>query len=827
MTHRSGAPVVRHTLWPFWKPPVYDSEARSRQARLIHTFAIGILALCFASFLLIIFVDHELLDRTVMAVTPAALVFSTVLLLNRKGHQTAAAAVLVAGPLVVMTLLALDAGGIRSPGVQFFFVLAMVAALVLGERAGLLAGLACVLITLGLAIADSHLPRPTVHHNAWALWTINAMYVSCFLLSLRLGMRTLKEALARSETALTRHRKLERRLELTLESGNIGVWELDPRTGRNYGDARAFELFGLPMPADRLFPTETWWERIDPEDRPHIAAAAAALQRGESRVRTAYRYRRTDGVQRYMEVCASAIVDAEGRPEGSVGMVSDVTERRQAELERERLVAELDRHRRRLEDLVEQRTDELRRAKDAADQANRAKTVFLTNMSHEIRTPLNAVLGFAQLLLRDDHLTEQQRRQVETIDHAGDHLLSLIDGVLQLAKIEAGHQSLADAAFDLWALLDDVEDLFQPRAHDKDLRLAFERDERVPRFVRADAGKLRQVLTNLLSNALKFTVHGGVQVRLTVSAPLARCLIVEVTDTGPGIGPDEMPRVFEKFEQTETGRASGQGTGLGLAISRQLVRLMGGEIGVSSQRGRGTVFRFEVPIQTAGSEEVAPTPPSRQLPRLAAGTPARRVLVADDVEDNRELLGELLSAAGFETRSCADGAEALAVFQAWKPDLILMDVRMPVLDGLACIRLIRADPEGRAVKIICVTAGALEDKQRAAREAGADGFIRKPIRDAELFARVRTLLGVSYEGERGRERTPTPAMPVLTPEMTSRLPRVLRRKLRQATVSADLDQLLALADEAKSYDATGAVALRGLAEQYAYTRILDVLERTL
>ncbi len=505
-----------------------------------------------------------------------------------------------------------------------------------------------------------------------------------------------------------------------------------------------------------------------------------------------------------------------GDQSASLSVQTDLTEREQAE-------AELDRYRRHLEDLVQQRTEELRNARDAADHANQAKSRFLANMSHEIRTPMNAVLGFAQLLLRDPGVSEEQRRHLETISRAGDHLMALIDGILQLAKVEAGHEAVSTVAFDLWMLVDDVEHLFAPRAGAKGIRLAIERTGAVPRFIRADDGKLRQVLSNLLGNAIKFTDEGRIVVRLDVRGSAEeRRLRIEVEDTGHGVAPAEMSRLFQKFEQTEAGRASKQGTGLGLAISRELVQLMGGEIGVESQQGRGSLFHIEVPLDEAGAAEVSQKELARRPARLSSGQGTFRVLIADDLEDNRTLLGGLLTMVGFETRQCKDGLEALRQFEEWKPHAILMDVRMPELDGIEAVRRIRRAAGGDSAKIICITASVYDDDVRAAMDAGADDFMKKPIREGHLLERLGHLLGVHYEdapSEAPRAQTPTSAA-------VARLPERLRKELREATLTADLDRMLTLLDEAKTHDARLAASLRELAERFAYERIMDLLERS-
>jgi signal transduction histidine kinase/CheY-like chemotaxis protein len=482
-------------------------------------------------------------------------------------------------------------------------------------------------------------------------------------------------------------------------------------------------------------------------------------------------------------------------------------------------------------DITEQKQLEaaLHQAKEEAERANHAKTIFLANMSHEIRTPMNAILGFSQLMQRDPTVTPRQRQQLDTINRSGEHLLALINDILEISKIEAGRVTLNPTAFDLHALLNDLEMMFRLRTDAKNLQFSVERMGEVPRFVVSDEGKLREVLINLLGNAVKFTKKGGIILRvraLHVKTKELR-LLAEVEDTGPGIAAEDMGRLFHHFEQTQAGREAGTGTGLGLAISREFVRLMGGDITVSSEVGRGSLFGFDIALRESVPAAVVVKAESRRAIGLQPGQPQVRVLVADDKEDNRELLSQMLGPVGFKIRQVADGEEAVKEFERWDPSLILMDLRMPVMDGYEAIRRIRASVGGKNAKdakIIAVTASAFEETRQEVLDTGADDFVSKPFRETELIEKIGRLLGVKYVYAEAVSGAVKPeALEALTSESLAGLPGELIRQIRESTVTADLDRMLELIQQAAIHDARAADGLRSLAERFDYQKLLDLL----
>jgi signal transduction histidine kinase len=395
---------------------------------------------------------------------------------------------------------------------------------------------------------------------------------------------------------------------------------------------------------------------------------------------------------------------------------------------------ELRAHRERLEELVAQRTLELSAAKEDAERASRAKSLFLAHMSHEIRNPLHAMLAYTQSLERDPALGRAQRNKLDVVSSSGKHLQTLISDVLEMSKIEAGRPELVEGRFDPWATLVEVERMFSGEAAAKGIQLAIERASELPRALLGDGPKVKQTLINLASNALKFTKQGSVRVQAS-SRELAEGLVqveIVVADTGVGIAAQDLARMFQPFEQLDAGKRAG-GSGLGLAISLAHARLMSGDLRVESTPGAGSSFSFSYV-----AKRVEPEAPAMLEPNGASGATRRKVLVVDDVAINREILADLLTETGFETRTAAAGAVALDIHADWCPDLVLLDLRMPGMDGLEAIQRLRA--AGSRALIGALTASTLEQDERDALDFGADFFLRKPFEDQELLDRVGSLL---------------------------------------------------------------------------------------
>ena len=453
-------------------------------------------------------------------------------------------------------------------------------------------------------------------------------------------------------------------------------------------------------------------------------------------------FRRRDGLPVWVSLTSWAVRADDGRILLVEGLVTDITEKRAAD-------EELNRYRLRLEDLVEDRTAELSIATARAEVANRSKSDFLANMSHELRTPLNGILGFAQILQHDGPLDERQAKGLKIIEASGQHLLTLINDILDLASIEAAKFELHPTEVALQAFLQVVCDLIRVMATGKRLNFVYEPAPDLPASVRVDEKRLRQVLLNLLSNAVKFTDIGSVVLRATrLQSALADAdpgttarLRFEVEDTGIGMSEAQLARLFQPFEQLGDGKRREGGTGLGLVISRELVRLMGGDVDVRSRPGSGSVFRFDLEVPVLSAQVRAPH--VRATPTGHEGRP-RKVLVVDDVAHNRAMLLDCLGTLGFEMAQACDGAEALDVAARFQPDLIVMDVMMPVMDGFEATRRLRLMPRFADVPLIATSASATQDVQARCRAAGADAFISKPIKQDVLLETMGRLMEVTW-----------------------------------------------------------------------------------
>ncbi|MEG4342505.1 ATP-binding protein [Microcoleus sp. A003_D6] len=534
-----------------------------------------------------------------------------------------------------------------------------------------------------------------------------------------------------------------------------------------------------------------------------------------------------------------------------------------------------------LEHRVQERTAELAVAKDKAEVANQAKSTFLANMSHELRSPLNAILGFSQLMTRSQTLSPEHQENISIISSSGEHLLTLINNVLDLSKIESGRTTLNPKKFDLYRLLNDLEDMFQLKAHDKHLQLVFYHSPDVPQYVETDELKLRQISINLLNNALKFTNEGGVSVRVSKhysggnqqaegeknelseeskntensasnnlkqselshsenasyatkhdGSPSVSSFFLhfEVEDTGPGIATDELDNLFEAFVQTQTGKDSQEGTGLGLPISRKFVELMGGEISVCSAVGKGTNFKFDIQVIAVDAADIESQKPTRNVIALEPNQHPYRILIVDDKPLNRQLLIKILHPLGFELKEATNGQEAIEIWDSWEPHLIWMDMRMPVMDGYEATQYIKGTIKGQATAIIALTASVLEEERAVILSAGCDAFMRKPFREADIFDAMHKHIGVRYIYEDPGQANLSAIKERDRGEMSAtdfvKLPDSLVADLKLAILNADMDLIDSSIEQIRLDDAVTASAIATCIENFEYDKILKLISQT-
>ena len=462
-------------------------------------------------------------------------------------------------------------------------------------------------------------------------------------------------------------------------------------------------------------------------------------------------------------------------------------------------------------------------------RAHESKSLFLASMSHEIRTPMNAILGFSQLLLKDRALGPTQRQHLDTIVRSGQHLLAVINDILDMSKIEAGHAELSIAVFDLRDLVSDLAAIFRLRTNAKGLLFRVEMAEDVPFVVRGDGHKLRQIFTNLLSNAIKFTERGQVIWRLRSQRlpDAAWRLLVDVEDTGTGIPAADLGRIFDAFVQTAAGARTGGGAGLGLAITREFVRLMGGSISIDSQVEKGSCFHVAVRLEEGDVALAAGRGSARRVVGIRSGQAVFRVLLAGEAGDAPEPLAPILASVGFETRQAVLVDEVVSILEQWSAHVVFVEVVTHPQRGFAIIERVKASPRGKRTPVVALVGRGDEAVCAQALAAGADDVVGLPLREPEVFEKLWACLGVEYvyfrQDAAVRSAVGIPLTMRSLRDVLAAAPADLTEGLRDATTAGDFDRMLLLIDRIAAHDAMAGGALRALADGFEYQQLLDTL----
>ncbi len=592
------------------------------------------------------------------------------------------------------------------------------------------------------------------------------------------------------------------RLALATRAGGVGVWDYDIVNNVLVWDEQMFVLYGLEV-NNYTGIYETWRSGLHPDDIERSDSEIRMAIEGEKEFDTEFRVVWPDGSIHNIKALATVQRDDSGNSLHIIGTNWDITDQKKTEAI-------------------------LLKATLEAEMANQAKSVFLANMSHEIRTPLNAIIGFSQLMNRDKLLTESQKEYNVSIIRAGEHLLSLINDILELSKMEAGRSELNPVNVDLNALFDDIRMIFREPAKAKHLQFIFETADDLPQNIIVDDNKLRRIFINLIGNAIKFTDEGGVAVRVRTdkTGQLNSRLVVEIQDSGPGIAADEMDNLFRHFVQTSTGIDKRSGSGLGLALSREMANLMGGDITASSEVGKGSVFTFSVAIKDGNAEAVKKSD-NKRVKGIINQTSECRILVVDDMTENLQIVVQLLNMIGFKTKEAVNGQDAIEKFEAWNPHLILMDMRMPVMDGYEATRRIKLTEKGKQTPIVALTASSFEDERRETAALGMQGHIRKPFRESELLNAIADILGIEYIYE--DEITHSPDRFLIDDdafgENIAKLPSDLVLQMKDAIAVADIDLLIELIDSIGANNSELARHLLLLANNYDYDYLQQLLIR--
>jgi PAS domain S-box-containing protein len=541
---------------------------------------------------------------------------------------------------------------------------------------------------------------------------------------------------------------------------------------------------------------------VAPDHKQNVITNFDKGTRDGTSIPTEFQWCGKDGKHYWVEAVGKISYDQSGKPLIQVGIMRDISERKQVE-------------------------NDLKKAKEEAETANKAKSEFLSNMSHELRTPLNAILGFSQLLQRDQSTTKKQLENINTINKSGAHLLTLINDILDMSKIEAGQIKLNKQSFDFFECLKNVKEVIDLRAMKKALKFIIDYEETVPQYIIGDEPRIRQILLNILGNAVKFSEQGSIILKIKGEAFK---LFFEVTDKGAGIDQKDLKSLFDPFTQTLIGQKSQEGTGLGLAISRKMIQLMNGDISVESRVGMGSIFRFDIEIEPVTAIPKQATNFKSKVIGLEPGQLDYRILIVEDNAENRLYLRNLLNLIGFDTKEAKNGVESLKICQAWQPDLVLLDMRMPVMDGYEATKRIKAFKTKKIPVVIAVTASVFEKDRKKVLAAGCDDFIRKPVREVDIFEALGKHLNIKYIYETAQEiaaqeHIDSTDLKQLTEDDLLILPKDVLSGLKEAAKKLNLDKTLSIIEEVRKQGHVHiADKLEILANEYRFNIIKELIK---
>ena len=432
-----------------------------------------------------------------------------------------------------------------------------------------------------------------------------------------------------------------------------------------------------------------------------------------------------------------------------------------------------------------QKEEKLKKAIKEAISANHSKSVFLANMSHELRTPLNAILGFTTLLKKASNLESQQKQNLQTIHSSGKYLLQIINEILELSKIEAGKIDIVCNDFDLYNLLDDIKAMFEVRYKNKNINFNVNIQDDLPRYVRSDEQRLRQIIINLLGNALKFTDSGSVD--FNISSKEKR-LYFEVIDTGKGIESKNLKNIFKPFEQVKDDNYIQKGTGLGLSITKELVELLGGKIKVISIPNEGSKFYFDIKFELSLKDKIEENFEKSKNIKEIIELKKHTVLVVDDIEVNRELIVQMLNQHGIKTLEAHDGLEALDIIEKEEIDLIFMDISMPKLNGLELTKKLKSDENYKDIPVVIVSANVLKTDEQKALQSGADGFLAKPIDEVKFYKLIKKYLEVKFTYDKKREKKTFHLADDITEKLNKAILELDSNKIEEILNQSELDE---------------------------------------